>query len=161
MLVRSTPFEVQILNGKERVAVHPRLYEHGRISTELAHYLDLLELKPRAVACALPVIQAGLPPEFEAYRRRVEDGTGVGDRRYVGVLRLLSEFGVGPVKEALILALSSNLKEASDVRLLILRQLEGPPPARLLPLATPHGHSPVVVERAHLSEYGKLMAVAV
>ena len=161
LLARATPFEIQILNGKERVAKHPRLYEHGRIATELAHYIDLLEFKPRAVARALPVIQAGLPAEFEAYRQRVFDGTGAGDRRYVAILRLLTEFGVQPVKEALALALSSGLKEPSDVRLLVLRQLEGPRPVRALPLHTPHGHSPVVVERAPLTEYGKLMAAAV
>ena len=161
LMVRSTPFEIEILNGKEQVARHPRLYEQGRIATELAHYIDLLELKPRAVARALPVIQAGLPPEFEAYRRRVEDGTGVGDRRYVGVLRLLTEFGLQPVHKALVTALSSGLKEPSDIKLLVLREMEGPHIVRTLPMGTPHGHSPVVVERAPLSEYRQLMAVAV
>jgi len=161
LLVRSTPFEIEILNGKEQVARHPRLYERGRIATELAHYIDLLELKPRAVARALPVIQAGLPPEFEAYRRRVEDGTGVGDRRYVSVLRMLTEVGVQPVHKALLTALSSGLREPSDIRLLVLREMEGPQPVRTLRVGTPHGHSPVVVERPPLSEYEKLLAVAV
>ena len=161
LLVRSTPFEIEILNGKEQVARHPRLYERGRIATELAHYIDLLELKPRAVARALPVIQAGLPPEFEAYRRRVEDGTGVGDRRYVSVLRMLTEVGVQPVHKALLTTLSSGLREPSDIRLLVLREMEGPQPVRTLRVGTPHGHSPVVVERPPLSEYEKLLAVAV
>jgi len=80
VLVRSRPFDIEILAGKEPVAKHARLYEHGRIRAEISHYLDLLELKPRAVARALPVIQAGLPLEFEAYRQRVADGTGAGDR---------------------------------------------------------------------------------
>jgi len=159
LLVRGGPFEVEILDGKEILARHARLYEPGRISTELAHYLDLLELKPRAVARALPVVQAKLPPEFEAYHKRVEDGTGTGDRRYVGVLRLLTEFGIQPVKEALALALSSKFIEPADVRLLVLRQTEGPRPAPSLPMSTPHGHGPVVVERVPLSEYGSLMAV--
>ena len=159
LLVRGGPFEVEILNEKEIVARHPRLYEQGRIATELSHYIDLLELKPRAVARALPVIQAKLPPEFEAYRQRVFDGTGVGDRRYVGVLRLVTEFGVRPVKEALALALSSRFNEPCDVRLLVLRQMEGSRPALTVPMGTPHGHAPVVVERAPLSQYGNLMAV--
>jgi transposase len=160
LLVRGGPFEIEILNGSEIVARHHRLYEPGRISTDLSHYIDLLELKPRAVARALPVVQAKLPPEFEAYRRRVEDGTGVGDRRYVGVLRLATEFGVSPVKEALLCALSSGFTEPSDVRLLVLRQMEGVRPASAGPLGSPHGHGPVVVERIPLSQYGGLMAVA-
>jgi transposase len=160
LLVRGTPFEIQILNDKEEVARHERLYEHGRISTCLAHYLDLLERKPRAVAQALPVVQAGLPLEFEAYRRRVADGTGAGDRRYVGVLRLATEFGPLAVKEALEVALSSGLQEPSDVRLLVLRNLEGTRQSSPPPLGTPHGHAPVIVENTALSEYEKLMAVA-
>jgi transposase len=161
LLVRSTPFQIEILDGKEEVARHPRLYEHGRVATELAHYIDLLERKPRAVARALPVIQAGLPPEFEAYRRRVEDGTGTGDRRYVGVLRLLTEFGVQLLHKALLTALASGLTEPSDVKLLVLREMEGPRPARPLPMGTSHGHGPVVVERPPLSEYERLLAVAI
>ena len=161
LLVRSTPFEIEILNGKEQVARHSRLYEHGRIAAELAHYIDLLELKPRAVARALPVIQAGLPAEFEAYRRRVEDGTGAGDRRYVGVLRLLTEFGMKPVHKALLTALASGLKEPEDIKLLVLREMEGPRTVQTLRTGTPHGQAPVVVERPSLSEYEKLMAVAV
>jgi transposase len=160
LLVRSTPFEIEVLNGKEQVAKHPRLYEQGRIATELAHYIELLELKPRAVARALPVIQAGLPVEFEAFRRRVEDGTGTGDRRYVGVLKMLTQFGVQPVRKALVTALSSGITEPSDINLLVLREMEGPSPAPVLRVGSSHGHSPVV-ERPPLSEYEQLMAVAV
>lgn len=159
VLVRIKPFDIEILTGKELVAKHGRLYEHGRIATELSHYLDLLELKPRAVARALPVIQAGLPPEFEAFRQRVANGTGAGDRLFVAVLRLLEGFGVGPVRQALCIALSRSVKDPADIKLLVLRELETSSPRA--GVAIPHGHAPVVVEREGLSEYGKLLAVAI
>lgn len=158
VLVRARPFDIEVLTGKESVANHPRLYEHGRIRAELSHYLDLLELKPRAVARALPVIQAGLPPEFEAYRQRVADGTGAGDRLFIGVLRLLEGFGAEPVRQALCIALSRCVKDPADIKLLVLRTLESS--ARPEAVAIPHGHAPVVVERGDLSEYARLMAVA-
>lgn len=159
VLVRVRPFDIEILTGKELVAKHERLYEHGRIATELAHYLDLLELKPRAVARALPVIQAGLPPEFEAFRQRVYDGTGAGDRIFVGVLRLVTEFGVEPVRQALCIALSRSVKDPADIKLLVLRSLETGSPRQHV--AIPHGHAPVAIEREAISEYGKLLAVAI
>lgn len=160
VLVRSTPFEVQILSGNEILAVHPRLYERGRIQTELSHYLDLLERKPRAVASALPVVQANLPLEFESYRQRASDGTGHGDRRFVRILRLATEFGIGPVKEALEIAHVSGLIEPSDIRLHVLRLIQKTPVVSSQPLGTPHGEGPVHVERPSLSEYDKLVAVA-
>jgi hypothetical protein len=120
----------------------------------------ILALKPRAVARALPVIQAHLPPEFEIFRQKAADGTGVGDRRYVGVLRLVTEYGVSRVREALDAALASGFKEPSDVRLLVLRQTEGHRVVAASWMVVPHGHSPVVVELVPLSQYGSLMAVA-
>jgi hypothetical protein len=74
---------------------------------------------------------------------------------------MLTEVGVQPVHKALLTALSSGLREPSDIRLLVLREMEGPQPVRTLRVGTPHGHSPVVVERPPLSEYEKLLAVAV
>jgi transposase len=157
LVVQASPFQIQIQSEKEVVAVHERIYEAGRIQTELAHYIDLLDRKPRAVERALPVVQAKLPPEFEIFRKRVFDGTGAGDRRYVGVLRLATEFGIQPVREALC-ALPPGLKEPADVRLLVLRGTE--PPSVRMKVESLRGHQPVVVERPPLSEYGRLMAVA-
>jgi transposase len=159
VLVRPRPFEIEILSGSEVVARHERLYGKGRVATDLAHYLDTLEFKPRAVAQALPVIQAGLPPEFEAFRRRVADGTASGDRTYVAVLRLVTKFGVPAVEQALCSALTAGLKDSADIRLLVLRALESASPPSP-PVTSPHGHKPIVVEHIPLSEYGKLMAVA-
>ena len=159
VLVRAKPFGLEILSSKEVVATHERSFEKGRYVTQLSHYLDLLERKPRAARCALPVLQAGLPEEFEAYRRRVEDGTGDGDRRFVGVLRLTQEFGVEGVKVALGVALARGVKEPSDIRLLVMRGLEEVPAKS--PFKPSCGQASPVVQRPPLSEYGKLLAVAI
>ena len=158
LLVRATPFTVEVLSAKEVVATHPRSLDKGRIVADYAHYLDLLERKPRAVKAALPVLQAGFPHAFEAYRRRVEDGTGAGDRRFVGVLRIAHELGVERVERALCLAMSAGLREPADIRLLVLREKEALP----LPLCTdwklPNDRKSPTVERPPISEYTRLLA---
>jgi transposase len=158
LTVKARPFELDIFSDKERVAHHRRSFEKGRYVTDYTHYLDLLERKPRAVRCALPVLQAGFPEEFEAFRVRVEDGTGAGDRRFVAVLRMASEFGVDKVQAALAIALARGIREPSDVRLLVMRQFDDVPAS--LKWENPSGSPTPAVARPPLSEYAKLMEAA-
>jgi hypothetical protein len=157
LLVRATPFEVRILSAKEQIAVHKRCFGKGRFITELSHYLDLLEKKPRAARTALAVIQAGLPEAFELFRRYVEDGTGVGDLRFVGVLRLAVEYGSERVADALRLAMATGVQEAADVRLLTIRQAEALPATVCMDWKLPSGQRSPTVERPPLSEYTDLL----
>lgn len=158
LTLKARPFEIQIFSDKERLAHHERCFEKGRYRTDYTHYLDLLERKPRAVRCALPVLQAGFPEEFESFRQRVDDNTSAGDRRFVAILRLASEFGVDKVQAALSIALARGVREPSDVRLLVLRQLDEVPMA--MKWENSSGASSPVVERPPLSEYTKLVGVA-
>lgn len=56
LLVKATPFQLEIFSAKELVATHVRSYDKDRAVTQLPHYLDLLERKPRAARTALPVL---------------------------------------------------------------------------------------------------------
>jgi transposase len=157
LLVRATPFEVRILSSKEEIAVHPRCFDKGRILTEFSHYLDLLERKPRAARTALPVLQAGLPDRFELFRRKVEDGTGTGDRRFVGVLKLSVEYGVERVARALEVAMATGIKEPADIRLLVARDAEALPATVCMDWKLPGGQRSPAVERPPLSDYTGLL----
>jgi len=152
------PFEIEIFSDSERIAHHERCFEKGRYRTDYTHYLDLLERKPRAVRCAMPVLQAGFPEEFESFRQRVDDNTSAGDRRFVAVLRLASEFGIDKVKAALSIALARGIREPFDVRLLVIRQFDEVPASSKWESST--GTLCPNVERASLSEYAKLLEVA-
>ncbi len=158
LTVKARPFEIEIFSDKERIACHKRCFKKGRYRTDYTHYLDLLERKPRAARCAMPVLQAGFPEEFESFRQRVNDNTSVGDRRFVAVLRLASEFGVEKVQAALSIALARGVTEPSDIRLLILRQFDEVQSAIRWENSS-RSLSPSV-ERPSLSEYAKLMEVA-
>jgi hypothetical protein len=157
-MVRATPFEVEILSAKQKVATHPRCFEKGRIFPELAHYIDVLERKPRAARTALPVIQAGLPDVFELYRRKVYDGTGTGDLKFVAVLRLSLDFGKERVASALKKALASGALGPSDVKLLVLRETEATPASVCMDWKSPREQVSPTVVRPPLSDYTKLLA---
>lgn len=158
LLVRATPFKVEILNSKEVIASHERSLVKGRVTTLIEHYIDLLEQKPRAARTALPVLQAGLPDIFELYRQKAEDGTAAGDRKFVAVLRFLGEFGVERVASALRLANERGLIEPADIRLLMLKEAEGLPQSLCIAWKLPDGRKTPMVKRPPLSEYGHLLA---
>jgi transposase len=155
LLVRATPFVVEILDKERVVATHPRSHQPGGTVTVIAHYVDVLEHKPRAARSALPVIQAGLPDEFEAYRRRVEDRTADGDRRFVAVLRLVTLHGPARVAEALRLASSKQVLDPAAIGLLCMKHEDLPARASH---ALRDGLTAPCVKRPPLSEYARLLA---
>lgn len=163
VLVRAKPFEIEILSKDKQVAVHERSAQKGRAFAQIAHYLDLLERKPRAARTALAVIQAGLPLEFEAYYEKNDDGTGAGDLRFVGVLRLSQEFGVERVAIALRTANARGVKEPADIRCLLMREIgnaEVPSSRLCIVRKLPENRETPRVERPPLSDYTRLLAVA-
>ena len=88
---------VKIYYQGEAVAVHERLYKKGKTSYQLPHYLNLLELRPRAVWNAKPVTAANLPDCFRRFAKSSADP----DRVMVRLLRLVVVEGLAQVVEAL------------------------------------------------------------
>lgn len=160
VMIRATPFKIEIVSTKEVVATHERSLVKDGVSAPIEHYIDLLEQKPRAVRTALPVIKAGLPDVFELFRRKAEDGTSAGDLRFVAVLRMLGEFGVEPLAAALQKALAQSIIEPSDIRLLVLKETERLPPNLCIECRLPDGRKTPRVDRPPLAEYGHLLAGA-
>lgn len=161
VLVKASPFKLEILSAKEVVATHVRSYEKDRSFAQLAHYLDLLERKPRAVRTALPVLQAGLPDAFEAYRRKVEDGTSVGDRKFIAVLRLGQELGFERIGSVLGWASILGAKEPAEIRMLALKETETPTTILCTDWKLPENRQSPRVNRPPLSEYTRLLVGAV
>jgi transposase len=160
VLVRARPFKLEIFSSKELVATHVRSYEKDRAFAQLGHYLDLLEQKPRAVRTALAVLQAGLPDSFEAYRRRVEDGTSVGDRRYIAILRLGQEIGFERVGAVLGQACILGAREPAEIRMLALKETEAPTAILCTDWKLPENRQSPRVKRPPLTEYTRLLAGA-
>lgn len=97
---------VKIYYQGEEVAVHERLYQKGKTSYQLTHYINLLELRPRAVWNAQPVKAANLPDCFSRFAKTSADP----DRAMVRLLRLVVDEGLARVVKALerTIAVGSN-----------------------------------------------------
>lgn len=163
VLVRAKPFEIEILSKDRLVATHVRSADKGRAFAQIAHYLNLLDRKPRSAHTALAVVQAGLPLEFEAYYENNDEQTGASDLRFVGVLRLSQEFGALRVATVLGTANARGVKEPADIRCLLLRDgqiAEAPSPRLCIAWKLPEDRKCPRVEHPPLSEYGRLLAGA-
>jgi len=160
VLVRATPFKLEIFSSKELVATHVRSYGKDRAFAQLGHYLDLLERKPRAVQTALAVLQAGLPDSFEAYRRRVDDGTSVGDRKFIAILRLGQEIGFERLGAVLGQACILGAKEPAEIRMLALKETEAPTAILCTDWKLPENRQSPRVERPPLTDYAELLVGA-
>jgi len=115
---------VKIYYRGKKVAVHERLYQKGRTSYQLPHYINLLELRPRAVWNAKPVKAANLPDCFSQFAQRATDP----DRAMVRLLRLVVDEGLARVVKALEQALAAG---SNSVQVVEYYLNQGKPPLRL------------------------------
>lgn len=97
---------------REEIATHERLYEKGRTQYQLAHYLSLLEKRPRAVENARPVRAANLSPIFWNYARLFADA----DRTMVQLLRLVVDHGADNVAKSIVKAQKADIRSIEVVR---------------------------------------------
>lgn len=102
---------VKIYHHGEEVAVHERLYQKGRTSYQLHHYLSLLEVRPRAVWNAKPVQQANLPDCLSRFSKASTDP----DRVMVHLLRLSVDEGLERVADAVERTLAVGSKSVQVV----------------------------------------------
>jgi len=97
---------------REEVAIHERVYAKGKTQYQLAHYLRLLEQRPRAVENAKPVRAANLSPAFWSYARLFPDM----NRTMVQLLRLVVDHGADKVANAIDKAQKANIRSIEVVR---------------------------------------------
>ena len=98
-----------VLCHKERVvAEHSRSWGKEGIFFDYRHYLPLLERKPGSVDHARPLMDLNLSECFETLRRRLqgeEERKGEGLREFIRVLRLLEDYPMARLREAVEKAL--------------------------------------------------------
>jgi len=97
---------VKVCHRGEEVAVHERLYQKGKTSYQLHHYLRLLEVKPRSVWNAKPVQAASLPDCLS----RLAKASADPDRTMVRLLRLVVDEGIERVADAVERPLATGAK---------------------------------------------------
>lgn len=140
LTLRASPFEVEILDGEQRIAAHVRSYGHAQEVFEPLHYLALLERSPRAFDHAKPMrqLRAHWPPVFERAlaHLRAERANGItgtfdaeGVREFVRILKLVREYPEAEVADALAQVLDPDHGQgrlSADAVRLYLRRREKP-----------------------------------
>ena len=129
VVVRGYVDEVVISCGAEVIARHRRSYDSDDFVFDPVHYLPLLERKVGALDQAAPLAGWELPEEFGVLRRLLESRMGRrGKREFVQVLRLVENFRMQEVYEAVRDALRLGAISFDAVKHLVLCRIEGRPP---------------------------------
>jgi transposase len=126
--------EVVICYQGREVARHERSYERFSVVASLDHYLDLLRVKPGALAGSLALAQerarGAWPAILDALWAKIADRYGASEaaRHMVEVLLLTREVGPEAMAEAVAGALAAGAHDGRAVALLARRQARGPAP---------------------------------
>jgi transposase len=95
LTIRAYWNRVQISDGLQIVAEHPRTYKKDEYILRAEHYLDLLEKRPHAVPYARPLLQQSWPKGYwEFYQKMVAAiGPGQAGRDFIRILKSHVKYG--------------------------------------------------------------------
>ena len=108
ILIKGYVDRVVLCHKEKRVAEHRRSWKKEGVFFDYLHYLPLLETKPGSLDYARPLADLNLPDCFDILRRRLvgeEEKEGEGIREFIRVLRLLEDYPMSKLREAVKKAL--------------------------------------------------------
>lgn len=160
-LLRAYVDRIEISVGSELIATHPRCWEKGQDILNPRHYLSLLARRPRAFAHAKPIRQwqESWPPSFDRYLARLKERfEGMeATRLFIAILQLGQSQGEDVLAQVLEEALIRGCFRAEEVRELLRRQTEAPPPAPV-PLPTFPHLADVQVAMPNVQQFDQLLS---
>jgi transposase len=109
ILIKGYVDRVVLCHKEKVVAEHKRSWEKEGAFFDYLHYLPLLERKPGSLDYARPLMDLNLPECFEVLRRRLvvaETKRGDGIREFIRVLRLLEDYPMAKLRQAVEKALN-------------------------------------------------------
>jgi len=144
---------IEIFAQNKLVAKHKRSYQRQDTVLKLSHYLDVLEIKPRAVMHAKVVRE--LPEVYAAAKRYLRDDPE-GYRELCQILLLNRDYTQKQVVEALKKAVGMGKVDASTVRQLIVNEQAVDSPQEV---NVPEALSSYQIKPADTSRYDRLLGV--
>ena len=128
VLVKGYVDHIDICLGADKIARHVRSYGREEFIYNPLHYLALLEQKPRALDQAAPLQDWVLPETFDRLRRLLEIRMERrGRKEYIQILRLLENFSMAQVEQAIKQAMGLGAVGFDAIKHLILRAIEQRP----------------------------------
>ncbi len=152
LLLRVFWDRVELSEQGRAVAVHERV-PSGRCSMQLAHYLPVLERKPRAVTHAAVISQG--PPAIARYRDEFLAARQEDYRELVDILRLADEVGLERMITALATASRHRAYDLESVQAVLHMDEPGQTPEELA-AAQLSRWPETVVEAPHAEDYAWL-----
>jgi len=126
--LKAYPFQIEIWNGIELLARHPRCYGREQDIFDPLHYLFLLEQRPGAFEYAKPLKQwrAGWPPSYHrmlaTLREKWPEGRGV--QEFIRILMFHQHYDTPLVEQAIEQALSYGCAHLDGVQYCLHQLLE-------------------------------------
>ena len=118
---------VRIVADDRLIAEHVRDWGSENVHYDPLHYLALLERKPNSLDFGKPFEAWDLPNSFTVLRRRLEsDGGSDGRREFIKVLRLLENYQVKELGEAIDRALEIGAMTVDVIKILVQEGRESP-----------------------------------
>jgi transposase len=108
ILVKGYVDRVVLYHKEKVVAEHRRSWGKEGVFFDYLHYLPLVERKPGSLDHARPLVDLNLPECFDTLRRRLqaeEENEGEGLREFIRVVRLLEDYPMAKLREAVEKAL--------------------------------------------------------
>jgi hypothetical protein len=143
---------VDLYNGEQLIASHPRCQARGQTIMLLEHYLSELARKPHAASHAAVVRQ--LPEVYNLAREQLCSARPDGYREFASTLLLRREFPAPAVQSAVAEALERGCLQASAVRQILLNRSAPPNPE---PVAVPAGLHSLRLPQPDLRQYDLLL----
>ena len=109
ILIKGYVDRVVLCHKEKGVAEHRRSWGKEGVFFDYRHYLPLVERKPGSLDHARPLADLNLPECFDTLRRRLvaeEEKQGDGIREFIRVLRLLEDYPMSKLRQAVEKALN-------------------------------------------------------
>lgn len=162
LLLRAFVDRIEVTNGRQVVAVHPRCWERERDILDPMHFLPLLVRRPRALTQAKAIRQwrETWPPAFERYWAKLQTQLPEAEhtKTFIQILQLCATYSEETVALALEAALVHHCYSYAGVCELLRRQTEPTPPPPIN-LANRPDLNRVQVHMPDLAQFNRLLPV--
>jgi len=118
ILIKGYVDRVVLCHKEKVVAEHKRSWDKEGVFFDYLHYLPLLERKPGSLDHARPLVDMNLPECFNTLRRRLvaeEEKIGGGTREFIGVLRLLEDYPMVKLRQAVEKGLNTRVHSRDGI----------------------------------------------
>ena len=118
ILIKGYVDRVVLCHREKVVAEHKRSWDKEGVFFDYRHYLPLLERKPGSLDHARPLVDMNLPECFNTLRRRLvaeQEKIGDGTREFIGVLRLLEDYPMVKLREAVEKGLNTRVHSRDGI----------------------------------------------